>query len=124
MYDVFKCARVHELDAAQLPVQRPDAVHGRRHREPLTATFPQPNPATWQPLDLGYQRKDTGGSFEWQRYSPWYFRVDGNQVKQSGTKVGAGSNGTSPGNGFADLPLPVEYRPTTSPARSATPRGR
>jgi len=75
----------------------------------LTAAFPQPNPAGWQALDLGFQRKDTGGMFEWQAYSPWYFRVEGNQVKQSGTKVGSGSNGTSPGSGFMDLPLPVQY---------------
>jgi hypothetical protein len=49
----------------------------------LSATFPQPNPAT-AAAGPGFQRKDTGGSFEWQAYSPWYFRVDGNQVKQSG----------------------------------------
>jgi len=75
----------------------------------LKATFPSPNTAVWQPLDLGYQRKDTGGSFEWQSYSPWYFRVDGNQVKTQGTKVGAGSNGLSPGNGYTDLAIPVQY---------------
>jgi len=76
----------------------------------LSAAFPQPNPATWFPLNLGTERKDTGGVFEWQSLSPWYFRLDGNQVKQSGTKVGSGSNGTSPGNGFTDLPIPVQYQ--------------
>ena len=75
----------------------------------LTATFPRPDPATWNPLDLGIQRKDTGGYFEWQRTSPWYFRVDGNQVKQSGSQVGGSSNGTSPGNGYVDLAMPVQY---------------
>ncbi len=75
----------------------------------LVATFPQPNPATWQSLELGTQRKDTGGSLEWQSFSPWYFRVDGNQVKTSGKNVGSASNGTSPGNGYVDLALPTEY---------------
>ena len=62
----------------------------------LTATFPAPDPTTWNPLNLGYERKDTGGSFEWKAQSPWYFRVDGNHVTTNGTKVGSGSNGTSP----------------------------
>lgn len=75
----------------------------------LSATFPAPNPAVWQNLDLGYTRKNTGGVFEWQSFSPWYFRADGNQVKFSGTKVGSGANGTSPGNGFTDLAIPVQY---------------
>src|SRR5687767_15121130 len=46
----------------------------------LRATFPQPNPATWNSLNIGYDRRDTGGYFEWQRNSPWYFRVDSNYV--------------------------------------------
>ncbi len=75
----------------------------------LTATFPAPDTATWQGLNLGYQRKDTGGSFEWKSVSPWYFRVDGNQVKTQGTKNGGSSQGTSPGNGYVDLALPVQY---------------
>ncbi|MBL0290981.1 MAG: MtrB/PioB family outer membrane beta-barrel protein [Betaproteobacteria bacterium] len=75
----------------------------------LTATFPKPNPASWENVDLGYQRKDTGGYFEWQRQSPWYVRVEGNQVKTEGTKNGAASNGTSPTYGYVDLALPVQY---------------
>ena len=65
--------------------------------------FPRPDPNTWNGLNLGYERKDTGGYFEWRATSPWYFRVDANQVKFNGTKVGAAALGTSPGNGFADL---------------------
>lgn len=76
----------------------------------LTATFPQPNPATWNPLDLGYTRKNTGGMFEWQGTSPWYFRVDGNQVKFDGTKNGSSANSTSPGGGYTDLAYPVRYQ--------------
>ena len=76
----------------------------------LRATFPQPDPATWHSLYLGHDRKDTGGYFEWQRNSPWYFRVDANVVERDGTKVGSSSNGTSPGNGFVDLATPIDYR--------------
>lgn len=74
----------------------------------LTTTFPRPDAASWQTVNLGYQRKDTGGYFEWQQQSPWYFRVDGNQIKFEGTKPGSGSNGTSPGQGFTDLAIPVQ----------------
>ena len=75
----------------------------------LTSTFPQPKPGTWNPFNLGYERKDTGGYFEWQANSPWYVRIEGNQVKFDGTKVGSGALGTSPGNGFMDLAIPVSY---------------
>lgn len=74
-----------------------------------TATFPQLDPATWNSVDVGYKRRDDGGFFEFQGASPWYFRVDGNQVTQSGTKVGASSQGTSPTNGYVDLLFPTEY---------------
>jgi outer membrane protein OmpA-like peptidoglycan-associated protein len=74
----------------------------------LTTTFPQLNPANWQSFNLGYERRDAGGYIEWQKNSPWYFRVDGNQVKFDGTKVGSGANGTSPGNGYTALPIPVQ----------------
>jgi MtrB/PioB family decaheme-associated outer membrane protein len=75
----------------------------------LAATFPQPNPATWNSIDIGYKRTDSGGYFEWQGLAPWYFRVDANQVKFEGTKIGSGANGTSPGSGFTDLAFPVQY---------------
>src|SRR5664279_5700040 len=76
----------------------------------LTAVFPQYNPNTWNSINLGYERKDAGGYFEWQKNSPWYFRVDGNEVTFDGTKVGSAANGTSPGNGYVDLAFPVQYK--------------
>ena len=76
----------------------------------LVATFPQVDPSTWYNFNLGYERRDAGGYVEWQKNSPWYFRADGNQVKFSGTKVGAAASGTSPGNGFVDLAFPTEYK--------------
>jgi MtrB/PioB family decaheme-associated outer membrane protein len=76
----------------------------------LTAPFP-PLPAvgTWNTFNHSYKRRDTGGMFEWQRASPWYFRVDTNEVRRDGINVIAGANGTSPGNGFTDLPVPIDW---------------
>lgn len=79
----------------------------------LRTTFPRPDIANWNSFDVNYKRKDTGGFFEWQGLSPWYFRVDGNSVKFQGTKLLAGANGTSPGNGFTDLIAPVDWRTDT-----------
>src|SRR6516225_1805718 len=82
----------------------------------LIATFPlsslpNPNPpSNWNNFTLGYERRDAGGYFEWQKNSPWYFRVDGNEVKFSGTKVGSAANGSSPGNGFVDLAIPTQFK--------------
>ncbi len=78
----------------------------------LMTTFPQYNPANWNSFNLGYERKDAGGYFEWQKNNPWYFRVDGNQVKFDGTKVGSAALGTSPGNGYIALPIPVQTSTT------------
>ena len=83
-----------------------------------TATFPQPNPATWLTTDIGYRRKDTAGFFEWQSFSPYYFRIDAQEVKYEGSKLGSGANGTSPGNGFTDLSLPVDYNVDTVSAEA------
>jgi len=76
----------------------------------LRTTFPRVDIANWNSTDVNYDRKDTGGFFEWQGLSPWYFRVDGNVVKTEGTKLLAAANGTSPGNGFVDLVAPVDWR--------------
>ena len=75
-----------------------------------TATFPQLNPATWNSLDIDYKRRDDGFNFEFQGASPWYVRVDANQVTWKGSKPGASSQGMSPGNGFVDLAFPVDYK--------------
>ena len=74
----------------------------------LFGTFPQLSTSGWSQFNLGYDRQDVGGYFEWQKNSPWYFRADGNQVKFEGTKVGSAALGTSPGNGYIALPIPVQ----------------
>lgn len=76
----------------------------------LRTTFPRYDTGTWNSFDLGYDRKDTGVSLEWAPNSPWYAKLDFNQVTFDGSKLYAASNGTSPGNGFVDLPGPVDYR--------------
>ena len=75
----------------------------------LTATLPSLNPSTWNTFNHSYKRRDTGGFLELQAMSPWYFRVDANEVKREGINVFAGAKGTSPGNGFMDLPAPIDY---------------
>ena len=70
---------------------------------------PNQNPATWNTFDHSYKRQNFGGFFELQKTSPWYFRVDVNEVKRDGINVFAGAKGTSPGNGFMDLPAPIDY---------------
>jgi MtrB/PioB family decaheme-associated outer membrane protein len=75
----------------------------------LTATLPNANPASWNTFDHSYKRRDVGGFAELQAASPFYFRVDANEVTRKGINVFAGSKGTSPGNGFMDLPAPIDY---------------
>lgn len=75
----------------------------------LDATLPNPNPDSWNTFDHAYKRRDTGGFFELQRTSPFYFRVDANEVKRDGINVFAGAKTTSPGGGFMDLPAPIDY---------------
>ena len=75
----------------------------------ITAPFPLPAVPSWNTFDHSYKRQDTGGFFEWQKLSPWYFRVEANQIKRDGINVYAGANGTSPGNGFTDLPVPIDW---------------
>jgi MtrB/PioB family decaheme-associated outer membrane protein len=76
----------------------------------LTATFPSLNPNTWNSFDHSYERRDTGAMVEFSFNSPWYFRAEGNEVARKGINVFASSQGTSPGNGFVDLPAPIDYK--------------
>jgi MtrB/PioB family decaheme-associated outer membrane protein len=76
----------------------------------LTGSFPSLNPANWAGFDSSYTRKDYGGFAEISAGSPFYFRVDANQVKREGIRTISGALGTSPGNGFIELPQPVQYK--------------
>jgi MtrB/PioB family decaheme-associated outer membrane protein len=64
----------------------------------------------WTPFNFHAARRIIGGSFELSGRTPWYALVETNNVYQSGiNKVDAAALGTSPGNGFIDLPYPISY---------------
>jgi MtrB/PioB family decaheme-associated outer membrane protein len=67
------------------------------------------NVPPWTGFNFSTERRDTGGSFEISMNSPYYFRFDANEVRTTGIKNGAGSQGTSPGNGFIDLAFPTSW---------------
>jgi hypothetical protein len=68
------------------------------------------NVPQWSSFKFGSDRRDIGGKVEFSLKSPWYFLVDANEVHLAGiNKVDAAALGTSPGNGFIDLPYPLDY---------------
>jgi hypothetical protein len=75
-----------------------------------SSTLSNANAPPWNAFNFKTDRRDIGATFEFSFRSPWYFLVDANQVIQRGLdKVDAAALGTSPGNGFIDLPYPVDY---------------
>lgn len=76
----------------------------------LVATFPNTNTNNWNTFDFKKKRENAGGMFEFWAGSPWFVRVDANEVRERGLQLIAGSNGTSPGQGFTDKPFPVDYK--------------
>ena len=116
MYDVFKSG-VYINDIPRTFSSSAFTPFSGSGGNVLTATFPLTGitaipPTGWNGFTLGYDRRDWGGYAEWQRNSPWYFRVDGNEVKFTGTRPGSASNGTSPGNGYSDLAFPQDFKTT------------
>ena len=104
----------------RVPLRREDAVHGagpEPHRD-----VPAAGPVDLNSVNIGYKRTDNGGFFEWQ-VRAWYFRVDRNQVKFDGTKIGSGANGSSPGNGFTDLIFPTQYKTKNATAEGGYSSG-
>lgn len=72
--------------------------------------LPTPNINTWNTFDSRIKRRDLGAMFEFSNNSPWYARAEANEVSNKGIKVFATGQGTSPGNGFIDLPVPIDYK--------------
>lgn len=68
------------------------------------------NPALWSSYDLEYKRRKDGGALEFSFNSPWYVRVDANQIVFDGNKLQSYAKGTSPGNGYVDFAIPVDYK--------------
>lgn len=75
-----------------------------------TSTFPRLDPSTWNTYDLAYDRRNDGLMFEWGGDSPWYVRADANELSFDGNKLQAYANGTSSGQGFVDLAVPVDFK--------------
>jgi hypothetical protein len=74
------------------------------------ATLADSSVPPWSSFNLGVDRRDIGGSFEFSAGSPWYVLFDTNEVHQEGiNKVDAAALGTSPGNGFVDIPYSLHY---------------
>jgi hypothetical protein len=94
---------------------RPDGAtspYGNIGTSTLTATFPNINPATWNDsFNFEKKRQNIGGMVEFSNIyvSPWYVRADANQVRTTGINIASAASGTSPGNGFVDLPAPIDY---------------
>jgi hypothetical protein len=76
------------------------------------AQFPNLNPSTWNTYDLAYKRRNDGGMFEMSFGSPWYLRADVGSIGFEGNKLQAYPQGTSSGQGFVDLAVPVDYETT------------
>ena len=84
------------------------------HTLPLFSADPavlaNSNVPPWTSFDFTMDRRDVGAEFEFSGDSPWYILLNGNQVNQLGiNKVDAAALGTSPGNGFVDLPYPLHH---------------
>jgi MtrB/PioB family decaheme-associated outer membrane protein len=75
----------------------------------LTASFPNTNSNSWNTFDFRKKRENLGGMFEVWAGSPWFLRVDANEVRERGLQLIGGANGTNPGPGFVDKPFPIDY---------------
>lgn len=74
------------------------------------ATLANSSVPPWASFNFHAERRNIGGSFEFSGGTPWYALVETNEGYQSGiNKVDAAALGTSPGNGFIDLPYPISY---------------
>jgi len=67
------------------------------------------NPANWGAYDSEYKRRNDGGALEFSFGTPFYVRLDANQITFDGNKLQSYAKGTSPGNGFVDFAIPVDW---------------
>jgi hypothetical protein len=100
MYDVFK-AGAYLNDIPHTFSSNAYSPYNGIGGNVLTATFPLGALPVPQPPATGATSRwgttgAMGGFAEWQKNSPWYFRVDGNQVSFSGTKMGGGGQRLEP----------------------------
>jgi hypothetical protein len=98
-----------------------NGLGGSDPRAPVTYVPPPPatnnfffisnaaNPGSWNTYDLSYKRRNDGASVEVSFNTPFYVRADLGQVRFDGSKLQSFANGTSPGGGFTDFFVPVDY---------------
>jgi MtrB/PioB family decaheme-associated outer membrane protein len=75
-----------------------------------TPADPNNNPANWNSINEGWKRNNYGGHFELQANSPWYIRADANEITTKGVRPMSAPLTQSAGNGYIELPTPVDYR--------------
>ncbi|HET9576529.1 MAG TPA: MtrB/PioB family outer membrane beta-barrel protein [Usitatibacter sp.] len=83
-------------------------------RAPVTGTGANgtfnTNVGTWNPFNLGIDRRHLGASADVRpASSPFYVSVEATEQKREGVRIQGAANGTSPGNGFQELPIPIDY---------------
>ena len=76
---------------------------------PAGAYPPATNPATWNNFEYGLQRNTIGGNVEVNARSPFFGRVDYNEVQTTGIRPSSGQLGTGSGNGLIEFGLPTDY---------------
>lgn len=68
------------------------------------------NVGTWNPFDLGIDRRHTGVMGEVRpASSPFYVNIEATEQKREGVRIQGAALGASPGNGFVELPIPIDY---------------
>jgi hypothetical protein len=118
MYDQFKYRLYGDwlthnfgfgLNGARTPYTNPGSTNLTLFST-SPAVLSNTNVPPWNSFNFTNDRRNLGATLEFSFKSHWYFLTDANQVSQEGiNKVDAAALGTSPGNGFMDLPYPVDF---------------
>ena len=112
-YDVFKAALYSDRMPHNLSwnALTPLMSAGTGYQfAPAGAYPPATNPATWNTFDYGLQRNVFGGNIEVNMKSPFYVRVDYNEVQTTGVRPSSGQLGTGSSNGLIEFGLPTDYK--------------
>ena len=106
MYDVFKAGAYLNDIPHNFPSNGLTPYSGSRHRNLLIGDVPaRRNPGNWSNFTWGTSAR-TPAALRVAEEQPVVLPRRRQPGHVDGTKVGSAANGTSPGNGFVDLPLP------------------
>ncbi len=112
-YDVFKVQAYSDRMPHNLSFNALSPLNwvgGPLQPAPAGAYPPATNPGTWHQFDYGLQRNTVGGNVEVNAKSPFFFRVDYNEVETTGVRPSSGQLGTGSGNGLIEFGLPTDYK--------------